>query len=115
MPETTRKPRTLRWLEKLHDQSDRWARRLLAVEIDARLTREERQLLDGNRQFLQRHSGKRAFVLATGPSLAAQDLSPLSTEITFAVNSFWRHAEMGRWQPTYFLLTDGLLFSGKED
>jgi hypothetical protein len=102
-------------LENLRDTSEDWSRRLLAVEVDARLSPKERQLLLRNHQFANRHAGRRGFVLGTGPSVGRQNLAPLSSEITFAVNSFWRHPELLRWQPTYYLLTDGLFFSGKPE
>jgi hypothetical protein len=57
-----------------------------------------------------RHSGRRCFVIGNGPSLAAQDISWLSDEITFATNAFQLHPILERWQPTYYCIIDPVCF-----
>lgn len=64
----------------------------------------------GNAAFHNRHTNQRCFILANGPSLSKQDLSPLAKEITIAVNTFWMHPAVADWQPTYYLFGDPWLW-----
>jgi len=79
-----------------------------------RLSRRDRELLERNLAFKDKHSGQRCFILANGPSLAKQDICPLGSEITFVANNFWRHEVLEEWQPTYYVLADPLLLAGSE-
>ena len=79
-----------------------------------KLTAEERQLIKNNRSLHRRHAGRRCFVIGNGPSLRNQDLSLLSNEITFVMNAFWKHPIVEQWQPTYYLLSDPILFERSE-
>ena len=57
-----------------------------------------------NFELSDRHSGQRGFVLATGPSIRQQDLSPLRGEICLAVSNFFVHPECERIAPRYWIL-----------
>ncbi len=59
-------------------------------------------LLVANKEFHNKHQGKRCFIVANGPSLAKQDLSLLANEFTIATNTIWRHPQLDKWQPTYY-------------
>lgn len=73
-----------------------------------------RKFVAPNKQLEDIHLNRRAFVIGNGPSLAHQDLSLLSGEITFVVNGFWMHSDIATLQPTYYVLLDPLYFDGSE-
>src|SRR5437762_13838485 len=83
---------------------------LPTIAANAVLPPEDLERLARNRAFAGRHAGQRCFILATGPSLATQDLGPLVGEITFVLNAFWKHPAVEQWQPTYYFLADPLFF-----
>jgi len=76
---------------------------------------EEQTLLRRNRRFRGMHSGRRAFVIGNGPSLAGQDLARLATEVTFVTNSFFLHSSLDRWCPTYYAVIDPWLLEDSEE
>lgn len=78
------------------------------------LSQSEKKVLKRNQQFKDKHKGQRAFVIVNGPSLAHQDIEPLSNEITFAVSGFFKHEVIKKWQPTYYSICDPLFFNGSE-
>lgn len=49
---------------------------------------------------------KRAFVVATGPSLTIGDLEKLKAEITFSVNGVFQIYGKTSWRPTYYGILD---------
>jgi hypothetical protein len=65
-----------------------------------------RNELDHNCDLNGAYSGKRAFVLGTGPSLSLLDLSRIKDEVTFGLNSFYRHKIASSWSPTFYCLND---------
>lgn len=80
------------------------------------LYREYGNLTARNRIFRDCHKGRRCFVIGNGPSLATQDLSFLSNEITLVTNSFYLHPVISdRWQPTYYFLSDPAYFDSSID
>ena len=102
----------LRVLRSVARGTDRWTR-----ELERHLggsSREELAVLASNGALRDRHRGRRCFVIGNGPSLAAQDLSPLAGEVTLVTNAFHKHPILERWQPTYYLLADSLYFDGSE-
>lgn len=86
----------------------------MAERIPARppLNAEEKVLLDRNRVLLDKHKGRRCFVIANGPSLKTQNIEPLGAEITLVMSGFWHHEIVGKWQPTYYCLSDPAYFDG---
>ena len=72
------------------------------------------ELLERNSVFHNCHKGRRCFVICTGPSIKKQDLSPLTHEITFVVNAFWKHPLSAQLQPSYYFFADNRLFDGTE-
>lgn len=58
----------------------------------------------------QAHTGQRCFILATGPSLNLEDVSLLEKEYTIGVNSVYKMFEKLSWKPTYYVMTDPMLF-----
>lgn len=86
----------------------------MAERIPARpsLTSEEKALLDRNRVFLDKHRGKRCFVIANGPSLKTQNIEPLAGDVTLVMSGFWHHEVISKWQPTYYCLSDPAYFDG---
>ena len=74
------------------------------------LSSEDRGLIAANAAVRNRHVGQRCFVIGNGPSIAKQDLSLLSGEVTFVMNAFWKHDIVKEWQPSYYFFSDGLFF-----
>lgn len=72
------------------------------------------ELLERNKFFQDRHKGERCFVIGNGPSLKLQDISPLAHELTFVMNSFYKHPVIEEWHPTYHFLADPAYFDGTE-
>lgn len=56
-------------------------------------------LLKNNRQLKHQGSGKRCFVLATGPSIKEQDLKMLAGEDCFTVSNFYLHEDIKMIKP----------------
>ena len=71
------------------------------------LSQSEKNILQRNSCFKQKHKNQRAFIIANGPSLKNQDISKLKNEITFVMGGFHKHPilETG-WQPSYYCLID---------
>lgn len=55
------------------------------------------------------HAGRRAFVIANGPSLRVEDLDLLRNEITFASNKIFLAFDSTPWRPTYYFASDKLV------
>jgi hypothetical protein len=72
----------------------------------------DRELLNRNQVFKNKHMDRRCFVIGNGPSLNKQDLSLLSNEITIAVNSFYKHPIVEKWQPNYYCFAAPDYFDG---
>lgn len=60
-----------------------------------------KKYLRQNRALVHSESGKRAFILATGPSINTQDLKPLNSELCISVSNFFLHPDFKRIQPNY--------------
>jgi len=57
------------------------------------------------------HSNKKAFIIGNGPSLSVNDLDLIKDEITFASNKIYLAFDKTEWRPTYYFVTDGLVYS----
>jgi hypothetical protein len=79
------------------------------------LSKNEQAILNRNAVFKNRHQGKRAFVIANGPSLKNTDLAVLGSELTFVVSGFWKHEAVKLWQPTYYSILDKTFFTDAEN
>lgn len=66
--------------------------------------------------FKNKHQNEKCFVILTGPSLTLEDVELLKNETTFAVNSCIRLFPKTTWRPTYYVITDRLVYQsiGKE-
>ena len=60
--------------------------------------------------FKNKHIGQRCFIILTGPSLTIDDINLLKNEITFSVNSCIRLFDKTSWRPTYYLISDPLVY-----
>jgi len=58
------------------------------------------------------HRGKRAFFIGNGPSINGQDLTKLSSELTFVTNWFANHEHYERIRPTYYCISSHEVFGG---
>jgi len=79
------------------------------------VSQNDKELLNRNQVFKNKHKNYRCFVIGNGPSLNKQDLSLLSNEITIAVNAFCKHPIVEKWQPTYYCFADPLYFDGSKE
>ncbi|TNE67294.1 MAG: glycosyltransferase [Alphaproteobacteria bacterium] len=61
-------------------------------------------------EFKDIHKGRRAFIVATGPSLKVSDLDMLKDEITFACNKITLAFDETDWRPTYYSIIDSLVY-----
>lgn len=59
-----------------------------------------------NLELKNKHLGSRAFIIGNGPSILKQDLSQLSEEVTFVLNSFFHHPQYEQINPTYLCNCD---------
>src|SRR5262245_26416472 len=84
------------------------------IQVRPSLTAEEQRLLDQNRTFLDKHKGKRCFVIANGPSVKTQNLEPLANDVTLVMSGFWHHEVVSKWQPTYYCFSDPAYFDGSD-
>lgn len=62
-------------------------------------------LLPENQKLHKLHKGKRCFILGTGPSVKTQNLSPLKSEICFALNTFYLHPQYAEITPEYHVFS----------
>jgi hypothetical protein len=60
-----------------------------------------RKAIAGNRRYQNVHKGKRCFILATGPSIAEQDIDFLANETCFSVGQFYLHPKATLIKPAY--------------
>jgi len=58
-------------------------------------------VLARNKQLLNRHAGKRCFILCNGPSVKQQDITVLKKEIVFSVSSGYKHPDYAAIAPRY--------------
>jgi hypothetical protein len=63
--------------------------------------RKVRHLVEKNRSLKDLHKGKRCFILATGPSIKQQDLTPLKDELCISVSNFFVHDAYDIIKPAY--------------
>ena len=68
-------------------------------------------------KFRNIHSGKRCFIVATGPSLLVEDLNTLSDnkEICISMNSIYKMFENTRWRPSYYVAQDFRMMRDKKE
>lgn len=78
------------------------ARRLIRPPKSA--PRELRARVRENVKFRDIHKGERCFILASGPSIAKQNLKPLKDELCIAVSCFHLHENIREIAPQYHVL-----------
>jgi hypothetical protein len=57
-------------------------------------------------RFNNKHLDRRCFIIGNGPSLNAEDLDKLKSEITFAFNRIYYLFDQTDWRPTYYCSED---------
>ena len=85
---------------KLQRRSKRRLRRM-GVPVDAR----DRSL----RRLRNVHKGRRAFIVANGPSMKPEYFALLEGEVCFAFNSMYKVLPKHRWRPTYLMVHDRVI------
>ncbi len=93
-----------RQTSKFFSNSGEWFSAKIPISLN------DKELLNRNQVFKNKHMDRRCFVIGNGPSLNKQDLSLLSNEITIAVNSFYKHPIVEKWQPNYHCIADPSFF-----
>ncbi|MCL1894358.1 MAG: DUF115 domain-containing protein [Holophagaceae bacterium] len=66
-------------------------------------------------QFRDKHKGESCFVIGNGPSLRAEDLTKLKSEIAIASNKIYLIFDKTDWRPTYYQVTDFLTFANHKE
>jgi len=60
-------------------------------------------------KFKDKFKGRRAFIVATGPSLRIEDLNYLKHEITLSCNKIFLAFKETEWRPTFYSIIDRLV------
>lgn len=89
-------------LKKIHIQLSHVKRTLYQWYYSVRYKSELKKLAE----YKDRYKGERCFVIGTGPSLTAEDLTALSGEYTFASNSIFRYFDKTDWRPDFYSVCD---------
>lgn len=66
-------------------------------------------------QLKNMYSGKRCFIIATGPSLRSEDILALRNEYTFTMNAMCLKYEELKWTPTFYVIQDVAVFQKLKD
>ena len=66
-------------------------------------------------EFKDIHKGERCFILATGPSLTAEDVKKLEHEYTFGMNSICLLFDTLGWETTYYGIQDYGVYQKLQD
>ena len=61
------------------------------------------------------YSGKRCFIVATGPSLTLDDLNLIKNEICFSMNSMCKMFDKTSWRPTFYGVQDAHIYEHMKD
>lgn len=69
-----------------------------------RFSRADKRLVSSNQELQGTHRCQRCFVLATGPSLRAQNLTLLETEVCIGVSDCYRHRDYATARPRYYCI-----------
>jgi hypothetical protein len=67
------------------------------------------------KQFKNKHSNKRCFIVASGPSLVLDDVNLLKGEICFGMNSIYKLFDKTNWRPNYYGVVDVNVFERIKD
>lgn len=70
-----------------------------------------RKEIKKNKEFQNKYSGKRCFIIGNGPSLNKQDLSLLKDEYVFTVNQMMRDKRFEQLQSNFHIIADPLYFN----
>ena len=75
-----------------------------------------RKKFKGIEKYRNSYSGKRCFLVATGPSLTISDLDLIKNEYSFSCNSIIKIFGQSDFRPTFYAIQDnlGFQFWGKE-
>lgn len=67
------------------------------------------------KEWKDKYTGKRCFIIATGPSLTISDLEMLRNEYTFGMNSVCLLGDRTDWRPTFFGIQDEFVYEKVKD
>lgn len=70
------------------------------------LYRNNKAVLNLNKNLENTKRGKRCFIMGTGPSIKDQDILKLKNEYTFVVNNFFKHEQFKEIRPKFFAYID---------
>lgn len=86
-----------------------------AVSVKKRMKGMEDKKYSRLFQFKDKHKDKRCFVICTGPSLTVDDVHKLKDEYTFGMNSIVKLFSKTEWRPTYYVISDALVYKYLKD
>jgi len=70
-----------------------------------RLSDADQQILQANEHLHGAYQGQRCFILACGPSVALEDLSPLDNHLCIGVSQFYLHEQFAHIAPEFHCFT----------
>lgn len=88
---------------------------ILNAKIAEKQRKENADILGQLRLLKGKYSGKRCFIIGTGPSLKISDLEMLAHEITFGTNRIYELFDQTEWRPTFYVNQDHDLVCTFED
>lgn len=97
---------SLKKIIKRNTLLSKYAFRWLNYSTAKKQYKANRGILQKNAEFKNVYSGKRCFIIGTGPSLTVSDLELLSGEITFAPNRIYELFDKTSWRPTFYVNQD---------
>lgn len=77
--------------------------------------KETKKILEENKEYKNKHYGKRCFILGSGPSIKDLDFSLLKDEYTFTVNQFARFENFEDLKTNYHIFADERIFKLDEN
>jgi hypothetical protein len=78
------------------------------------LSFKNREVLAVNRTIKGKYTGKRCFVIGSGPSVKEIDLNKFKDEYTFVCAQFDRHPQFKSLEPSFYILSDSSYFTERE-
>lgn len=66
------------------------------------------------KNYKNKYSGKRCFIVATGPSLTINDLEKIKDEFSFGMNSIIKAFDKTRWCPDFYMIQDEYVYEKME-
>lgn len=74
----------------------------------------DREILENNHKLRSKYTGKRCFIVASGPSVNNIDLAQLHNEYTFVMTEFDKNQQFKKLNPKFYIISDSAYFTEGE-